>query len=151
MLTCNDNLFFSAPSLHAGLLLLECCGIQWNPDFSNPWFLITPITRTKSCFPWIHFTVILPWYFELPIFEPIFVSFGGSRNQDYIVCTLWELPSELKDHVQLYMASCRLNWKLFCLAFLGKKICIAISNIHVKLSTFRLLSVTWLLSHSTNL
>ena len=49
--------------------------VQWNP----------PITRTKSRFPWIRFTVILPPIFRTPDFSNQFVFLGGSRNRYSIV------------------------------------------------------------------
>ena len=55
-------------------------------------FSKNPITRTKSHFPWIWFTVILPPIFRTPdFFEPIFVSLGGSRNRVplYVLISCW--------------------------------------------------------------
>lgn len=49
-----------------------------------------PISQTKSRFPWISFSVILP-----PI-EPIFISLGGSRNRDAIVVTATSIPVGLE-------------------------------------------------------
>ena len=61
--------------------------LQWNPDFSNPRFLKTPITQTKSCFPWICFTVILPAIFQTYDFSnQFFASLGDSRNPESTVC-----------------------------------------------------------------
>ena len=48
--------------------------LHLNHDFSPRTldFSKTPITRTKSCFPWICFTVILPPIMELQIFRTNF-------------------------------------------------------------------------------
>ena len=69
----------------ADLMLYKLLGIiQWNPNFSNPHFFKPPSNSNQKSFPSPQLnTVILPPISRnIQFFEPIFVSLGGSKNQD---------------------------------------------------------------------
>ena len=55
--------------------------VQWNPDFSNPRFFETRDNSNKKSFSFLSQTLHL----YPQSLEPIFVSLGGSRNQDSTV------------------------------------------------------------------
>jgi len=64
--------------------------IQWNTKFLNPHFFKPPDNLKQKSFPspWWN-TVILPLISQtIQLFKPIFVSLGGSKNQDSTVVTL---------------------------------------------------------------
>ena len=71
-------------------------------DFSK-----TPITRTKSCFPWTCFTVILPPIFRTPDFS----------NQFSFTLEVREIGIPL----QFYIQPCVIHW------YIGQVICATFS------------------------